>query len=152
MNLNAVAKTPWHLWVIGIVATLWNAGGAYDYTMTQTRNMDYLGMAADNAGIPLDTMVGYYTGFPAWADAMWAIGVWGALAGSILLLLRSRFAFHLFALSLIGLIGTTIYTLSADMPPELATTATWVFTAAIWLSIILLMIYSKRMTAAGVLR
>ena len=150
--METATKTPWHLWVIGIIATIWNAGGAYDYTMTQTRNMDYLTMGAENAGVPVEVMVDYYTNFPAWADALWAFGVWGALAGSLLLLFRSRFAFHAFVVSLIGLVGTTIYTASADMPEELATPMLWIFSAAIWISIILLAWYSKRMTAAGVLR
>ncbi|NNC53830.1 MAG: hypothetical protein HKO08_12395 [Erythrobacter sp.] len=150
--METATKTPWHLWVIGIVATLWNAGGAYDYTMTQTRNMDYLTAGAENAGVPVETLVEYYTGFPAWADAFWAFGVWGALAGSLLLLFRTRFAFHAFVVSLLGLIGTTIYTMSAEMPAELASPMMWIFTAAIWLSIILLAWYSRRMTTAGVLK
>lgn len=145
-------KTPWHLWVIGIVSLLWHFGGAYDYTMTQTRNMDYLAQASANAGIPVETMIGYYTNFPVWADAMWAFGVWGAVAGSVLLLLRSRFAFHAFAVSIIGLIGTTIYTTTSDLPAELDSTFTWVFTAVIWVVTVLLAYYAKRMTAAGVLK
>jgi hypothetical protein len=34
--------TPWHLWVIGIVALLWSGMGAMDYVMTQTRNAAYM--------------------------------------------------------------------------------------------------------------
>jgi hypothetical protein len=39
---------------------------------------------------------------PAWMTGVWAIGVWGALAGSVLLLLRSKWAVHVFAASLAG--------------------------------------------------
>ena len=145
-------KTPWHLWALGIVGLLWFAGGANDYIQTQTRNEEYLGMMAENVGVPLQTILDYYGGFPAWADAMWAFGVWGAVAGAILLLLRSRFAFHGFVLSIIGLIGTTIYTFSSDMPPELNTTFSLVFTIIIWLTVIAFAFYAKRMTAAGVLK
>ena len=150
--MNETAKTPWHLWVIGLVSLLWHAGGAYDYSMTQTRNMDYLAMAAENAGVPLDMIVDYYTTFPAWADAMWAFGVWGAVAGSILLLIRNRFAFHAFVLSIIGLVGTTFYTATSDLPAELSSPFTWIFSAVIWVVTIALAYYAKRMTAAGVLR
>ena len=152
--MNGIGRpaTPWHLWVIGIVALLWNAGGAFDYTMTQTRNMDYLTAGAESAGVPVDVMVGYYTGFPAWADALWAFGVWGALAGSLLLLLRSRFAFHAFALSILGLIGTTIYTFSSDMPEALDSPFTWIFTLVIFVVTIGLALYARAMTARGVLR
>lgn len=150
--MNTAAKTPWHIWVVGVLALLWNSGGAYDYTMTQTRNMDYLTMGAENAGVPVDVLVDYYTTFPAWADAMWAFGVWGAVAGSVLLLLRSRFAFHAFAVSLLGLVGTTIYTLTAEMPEELNSPFALIFTVVIFGITLLLLWYSRRMTVAGVLR
>lgn len=150
--MNDVAKTPWHLWVVGIVALLWNGGGAYDYTMTQTRNMEYLQQAADNAGVSLDVILDYYTEFPAWADAVWAMGVWGAVAGSILLLIRNRFAFHAFVVSILGLLGTTVFTVISDLPEELDTSFTWVFTGVIWVITLGLTYYSKRMADAGVLR
>jgi len=38
-----VEPTPWHLWVIGVVALVWSAMGALDYVMTQTRNEAYMG-------------------------------------------------------------------------------------------------------------
>lgn len=145
-------KAPWHLWVIGIVALLWNGGGAYDYTMTQTRNMEYLTLAAENAGVPLDVILGYYTEFPAWADAVWALGVWGAVAGSILLLIRNRLALHAYIISIVGLLGTTIFTYTSDMPDELNSSFTWIFSAVIWVITLGLTYYAKRMTDAGVLR
>jgi len=33
-----IQKTPIHLWVVGILAILWNSIGAVDYLMTQTQN------------------------------------------------------------------------------------------------------------------
>jgi ABC-type siderophore export system fused ATPase/permease subunit len=48
---------------------------------------------------------------------MWAIGVWGGLAGSILLLMRSRHSVVLFALSFIGaVIGLGYQVFLTDMP------------------------------------
>lgn len=35
-------KTPWHLWLIGVVSLIWNAFGAMDYSMTATRNAAYM--------------------------------------------------------------------------------------------------------------
>lgn len=152
MDHNGPAKTPWHLWVVGILALLWNAGGAYDYSMTQMRNEEYLAQAAEGAGVPLQVMLDYYTTFPAWADAAWALGVWGAVAGSILLLIRNRFAFHAFVVALVGLFGTTIFTVTSDIPAELDSSFTWIFTAVIWVITIVLAYYAKAMTARGVLR
>ena len=36
--MEGSAKTPVHLWIVGALATVWNAFGAFDYLMTQTRN------------------------------------------------------------------------------------------------------------------
>lgn len=150
--MNTATKAPWHLWVLGILGLLWFAGGANDYIQTQTRNEEYLGMMAESVGVPLETIIGYYTNFPVWADALWAIGVWGAVLGALLLLLRRRWAFHAFIASIIGLIGTTIYTYTFDMPAELNSSFSLIFTVVIWVSVIGFAYYAKRMTAAGVLR
>ena len=31
------AKAPLHLWIVGVLAVLWNAIGAFDYSATQLR-------------------------------------------------------------------------------------------------------------------
>ena len=152
MDGPVATKTPWHLWVIGIVTLVWHAGGAIDYTMTQTRNMDYLTAAAAQADVPLELMLGYFDRWPAWADAAWALGVWGAVAGSLMLLMRSRYALYAFIVSLIGLVGTTIHTLTSDLPEALATPAMWLFSAIVFVVLIAAAFYSRRMTARGVLR
>ena len=36
--MSQSVTVPKHLWIIGIVALLWNLMGAYDYVMTQTKN------------------------------------------------------------------------------------------------------------------
>ena len=38
----AGTRAPWHLWVVGIISLLWNAMGAFDYLMSQTRNEQYM--------------------------------------------------------------------------------------------------------------
>lgn len=145
-------RTPWHLWVLGVVSLIWFADGAYDYVQTKIVNMDYLGMAADSVGVPVQVILDYFTSYPLWANICWALGVWGAVAGSVLLLLRSRFAFHALALSVIGLAGSTLYAFISDIPPELASTFQLVFTVVIWLSVLAMAWYARAMTARGVLR
>ena len=152
MNALSRPKTPWHLWVLGIVGLIWFAGGANDYVQTKLENAGYLQMMADSVGVSLQTILDYYGNFPLWANVMWALGVWGSIAGGLLLLLRSKFAFHCFIVSLIGLLGTTIYTYTSDMPPELNTTFSLVFTIIIWVTVAGYAYYSHRMTQAGVLR
>ena len=95
MATTAETKTPTHLWIVGGLSLLWNALGCFDYLMTETANRTYL------ARMPAD-QIAYMHALPAWVTGAWAIGVWCGLAGSILLLMRSRYSVPLFALSFIG--------------------------------------------------
>ncbi len=92
---STAAKAPWHLWAIGIVGLLWNAIGATDYVMTQTRNEAYLKAVTPE-------QLAYFDSVPAWAVAAWAIGVWGGVVGMLLLLLRKRAAVPVLLASLAG--------------------------------------------------
>ena len=110
MATTAETKTPVHLWVVGGLSLLWNGLGCIDYLMTETANRTYL------ARMPAD-QIAYMHALPAWLTGMWAIGVWGGLAGSILLLMRSRHSVVLFALSFIGaVIGLGYQVFLTDMP------------------------------------
>lgn len=146
------AKAPWHLWVLGVLSLLWFAGGANDYVMTKTENAAYLGMAADSMGTSVEAILAYFNGYPMWATVCWALGVWGAVAGSILLMLRTRFALHAYVMSLIGLAGSTGYTFMSDVPEEFVSTGQLVFSVVIWASVIGMAAYARAMTRAGVLR
>jgi hypothetical protein len=132
---------PWHLWAIGVISLLWNAFGGYDYLMQNTRNAAYMAQMPAAAVQHLDEL-------PVWAIGFWTLGVWGAVLGSLLLLIRSRLAVYAFAASLLGLAANTAYTMtsqgSAGEPVGL--------TIAIWAVAIGLLIYALRMRQAGVLR
>ena len=94
------SATPVHLWIVGLLATLWNAFGCYDYVMTRMRNTDYLkSMMPD---MDPNAMLAYVDGLPVWAAAGWGLGVWMGLAGSLLLLARSRHAVWTLGLSAVG--------------------------------------------------
>ena len=111
MNQMTV-RTPWHLWVVGVVSLLWNAFGAFDFVSTTTRGEAYMReMGFDQA------MIDYFIAMPAWMYGPWMLGVWGAVIGSILLLLRNRFAVLAFALSLVGALVSLIYGQVIDPPP-----------------------------------
>jgi hypothetical protein len=55
-----------------------------------------------------DAQIAYFLAKPAWMTAVWAVGVWGALAGSLLLLLRSRLAVAAFLASLIAYVVSLV--------------------------------------------
>ena len=102
MATSAGRRTPVHLWIVGILSLLWNAIGCYDYLMTRLRDTDYL--SSMMPGTDPNAVLAYIDSFPIWAQAGWALGVWGGLAGAVLLLIRSRYAVWAFGLSLIGAI------------------------------------------------
>lgn len=142
--MTTTSKAPVHVWIVGAVTTLWNAFGTFDYTMTQSRNTDYLAQLTPE-------QIAYIDGFPLWMEAAWAFGVWGALAGSILLLMRSRHAVTAFAVSLAGLAVSSLYRFAIAPMPAMPD-GTTAMTLTIWAVAIALLAYAWRMRAAGVLR
>jgi hypothetical protein len=39
---TAGSGTPKHLWIVGVLALVWNSVGAFDYVMTETQNAGYM--------------------------------------------------------------------------------------------------------------
>ena len=66
MQQAASARTPVHLWVVGILSLLWSCFGAYDYLMTRMRNIDYLANAMP--GVDPNAVLAWVDGFPLWAQ------------------------------------------------------------------------------------
>lgn len=93
-------KAPIHLWIVGGVALLWNAFGAFDYFMTRTKGADYINQMMP--GVDGTRFMAYINAFPIWVSVAWALGVWGGLAGAILLLMRHRWAVPTLLVSLVG--------------------------------------------------
>lgn len=143
---------PWHLWVVGVLSLLWNGFGAYDYLMSKLQNREYLEGAFAPARVSVDEGIAYMNAMPLWANLAWGLGVWGAVAGSVLLLVRSRFALHAFAVSLLGLIFGSVHQMSNPMPGMTDTAMPLVFTAVITIITLLLIWYARRQSLRGVLR
>ena len=144
--MNESVRTPVHLWIVGVLALVWNGFGCFDYLMTQTRNADYLAHFTDPQRV-------YFESFPLWMEAMWAIGVWGGLLGALLLLLRSRWAVLAFGLSLLGLAASTVYQyILTAPPPDMMTRGMIAMNVAIWAVCIGLFVYAREMRSRGVLR
>ncbi len=135
-------KTPWWFWLVAVAALLWNAGGVISYLSTELGYLENLEMPAEQ--------IEYFNNFPAWAVAFWALGVWGAFLGSVALLFRSRFAVTLYAISIIGLIGTTYYQRVASQLP--AGLDGWGFAILIWVITIALLLFSMAMRNRAILR
>ena len=106
------AAPPWHLWAVGVISLLWNGYGGYDFVMSVTQGETYW-----RASGMTDAMIAYYNAMPTWMYVPWVLGVWGAVAGSILLLLRNKLAVPAFALSLLGALASLGYGFANPMPP-----------------------------------
>jgi hypothetical protein len=151
MQQTIAARTPAHLWIVGILSTLWSSFGCIDYVMTRMRNTEYLASAMP--GVDPNAVLAWIDGFPIWAQSGWALGVWMGLLGSILLLLRSRWAVWAFALSLIGAVLGLGYQIAmapplAGMEGGLNAVMPYVIIAVA----VALVYYSWRQRAKGVLR
>jgi hypothetical protein len=143
------ARTPAHLWIVGILSLLWNAFGAYDYTMSNMHNLKYLG----SMGVDPIRMLNYLEKMPLYAKVGWALGVWAALLGSILLLMRSRYALYAFTLSIVGMVlSFGGQYLGPPMPPEMNAGAMKYVPMIIVLLGLIQAWYAWRETKAGVLR
>ena len=140
-------EAPKHLWAVGILSLLWNAFGGYDYVMTETGNLAYFEMMGMGPA-ELD----FFASLPPWGVALWALGVWGSVAGSILLLMRSRHAATAFLLSLIGALASFVYQFTLEKTASLETGLAVIMPIAILILIVAQWYYARRMAAAGVLR
>ena len=92
---TTISGRPWHSWAIGIIAGLWSAMSVVSFVLTQM-NVD-----AVMSEFPPQQRE-YFASFPLWADAFWAIGVFGGAIGCLLLLLQNRLAVPAFLVSAIG--------------------------------------------------
>ncbi len=139
-------KTPLHLWIVGIVSLLWNAMGAFDYVMTQTRNAEYLSAFSAE-------QLAFFHGLPDWVVACWAIAVWGSVLGSLLLLLRRRLASPVFLISLLAAVLTFFqnYVLSDGMR-VMGDAFSLIFSLVILLVAAALFGYSRSLVQKGILK
>jgi hypothetical protein len=89
-------KTPWHLWVVGVLSLLWNASGAWVLVQAQT-----------GAAMDMDAAeIAYDAEQPPWVGALTDLGFAGAILGALTLLLRSRWAPPLYLLSVAAILAS----------------------------------------------
>lgn len=138
------AATPKHLWIIGILAMLWNLMGVYDYLMTQTKNASYMAKF-DQAELD------YFFGFPVWVEFFWALAIWSSVVGTILLLVRKGWAVPVFLVSLVSMVITAVYNFGMSNGMEVMGTGGFIFTLVIFIVALGLWLYSRAMKARGIL-
>ena len=146
-TIDSGRRTPWHLWAVGVLALLWNGYGAYDYVMTNTKGEGYLrGMGFT------DAQIAYFDAMPAWMTAVWAIGVWGGLLGAILLLVRRKLAYPVFAVSFVTILISMVYSYALSDGAEVMGTSYSIMSAVVALIGLGELLYARAMAKRGVLR
>ncbi len=133
---------PWHLWLVGVVSLLWNGSGAYTIMMAQAGKL--ANVSAEEAA--------YYAAQPFWLVVVTDIALLAAVVGAVALLLRSRAAVSMFALSLLAIVIANLYDLTAETPRMMASRSASVVTAVIFVVAVLELAYAWRMKTRQVLR
>jgi len=144
---NLSVKAPWHIWLIGVFALLFNAIGVFDFVMSMARGAEYQASAGMTPA-----QIAHYQGLPTWMTVVWAVGVFGAFLASILLLLRKKLALLVFVVSLAAFLVSLLHTYvltdgGAVMGQQMAITS-----AVIAGLLVFFIWYSRLMAARGVLR
>ena len=148
-EINAVApsRAPWHLWLVAVIGMFWNGFGAYDYSMSKLQGDAYL----KSSGMTEPQIV-FFHAIPAWVTVFWALGVWGAIVGTLLLFARSKWATPAFAVSLIGLLGSLVHTHLLSNGREVMGQQVLILNGVLLAGCLFFLWYAARMAKAGVLR
>jgi CHASE2 domain-containing sensor protein len=96
--------------------------------------------------------IAFMDSLPSWLTAFWALGVWGALLASILLLMRKRYAVLAYGISLIGaVVGLGYQMVIATMPASMKAGMMGMMPIFIILVALGLFLYARAMEKKGVL-
>jgi ribose/xylose/arabinose/galactoside ABC-type transport system permease subunit len=139
-------KTPWHLWVVGIVAVLFNGIGVFDFVMSMTQGAGYL----EKAGMTPE-QISYYLQMPGWMTIVWAVGVFGALLGSVLVLMRKRLAGPVFIVSLAAFVLSLVHTYVMTNGGDIMGPQGKIASSVIFVLLMFFTGYAWRMSKRGVL-
>jgi hypothetical protein len=139
MNTESqAAKVPLSFWIVSGLGLLWNAFGAYLYLLSKLNPAAALADATP-------AMRDYVAAMPLWAHIGWSLGIWGSVAGSLLMLARSRHATTAFLVSLLGALASFAAQAMAGVLPVGLSAGIAAVIAFLWW-------YCRNETAKGTLR
>lgn len=130
---------------IGILALLWNLMGDAAYIAQVTMDLGELAKTD-----PYTARI--FAQMPAWAWSAYAIGVWGATAATIALLMKRAIAVPLYAISLAAIVVQFSHSLlGTDLLAVKGWTAA-IFPAVIFVLGLAQLLFARRMKARGILK
>lgn len=144
---NATARAPWHLWVVGVIAVLFNAIGVLDFVMSRAQGPDYMVKAGMTPA-----QIAHYLEMPGWMTIVWAVGVFGAFIASLLLLLRNALALPVFVISLAAFLVSLVYTYVLTDGGAIMGRSSAIASAIIAALLVFFSWYSRLVAARNVLR
>lgn len=93
-------KLPLWFWISAALGLLWNLFGLFRFSVDSFASVEKL-----MAGGMTQAQASLYAGLPMWMTLAFAVGVIGGTLGCILLFMRKKLAFRVFAVSLVGYIA-----------------------------------------------
>ncbi len=144
---NDRPRAPWHLWLVGVIAVLFNSIGVFDFVMSRAQGARYMASAGMTAA-----QIAHYLDMPAWMTFVWAVGVLAAFLASLMLLLRSARALPIFVLSLVAFLVSLLYTYVLTDGGAIMGRSMAITSAVIAVLLVLFSWYSWMMATRHVLR
>jgi hypothetical protein len=140
MTNLSTSKPPIWFWIVSVIALIWNAMGV----------MQYIGQAYNTESFReqyTTEQLEMIANTPTWATAAFAIAVFAGLLGSIALLLRKKWAYSLFLISLLGVSVQMIHNLFIMKSVDIYGPAAVIMTAMILAFALLFLWLSKKSIA-----
>ncbi len=132
-------------WIVSAIALLWNLMGVMAYIAQVTMSAEALQALPDNERA-------LYESVPAWATAAFAIAVWGGALGSILLLIRRKWATAVLIISFSGIVVQMIHSFFMSNSIEVFGPGGMVMPVMILIIGAYLIWFSRQTTAKGWLK
>lgn len=147
MNEESIRQSvvPRWFWVLGALAVVWNLLGLTAFIGEMLMTDEAL------ASFP-EAQQELYRNKPLWVNVCFAIAVIGGVLGSVLLLMRSRLAIPVLALSLLGVLGQYGYMFFMTNTPAVMGAAMMVLPALVVLISVALVPYAMSCRSRGLLR
>ena len=142
---TSLSRAPWWFWAVSLLFLLLNLVACWGYWAEMTLSYEaYL----EAYGKVMTDLRGET---PWWSISGYAIGVWGGLAGTILLLLRKKLCLPFFYASFIGAIVGWSWNIIDMRFRDAMGTAGWVFMILIWLECIFIIWFARRMRTKNII-
>lgn len=97
MTNQSTTKPPIWFWVISVIALIWNGMGVAQYLGQAYQTESWRSSLTDEQFEIISNL-------PSWLTAAFAIAVFAGVLGSLGLLLRKKWAYYLFVLSLLAVV------------------------------------------------